>query len=286
MNSGRDLYTPEREQVTLNCRGTLVNLSKPAIMGILNITPDSFFDGGKFTDISEIKDYAGRMIEEGATFLDMGGQSTRPGARLLSAGEEAERIIPAIEAVMSSFPEALVSIDTFYSEVARQAVAAGACMINDISAGSVSPDMFDTVADLKVPYVLMHMHGTPENMQQNPTYENVVTDVWQFLKSALHKLIEKGVNDVVIDPGIGFGKTQDHNFELLKHLGEFRLLGKPLLIGLSRKSIVCKTLKVKPENALNGTTALHMVALLNGARILRVHDVKEAKETIELYQQL
>jgi dihydropteroate synthase len=286
MNYHHDFYTKSGGQSTLNCRGTLINLDIPRIMGVLNVTPDSFYDGNKFIEENQIVDHAGEMILHGATFIDIGAQSTRPGAARLPASEEIDRLIPAIEAVKKAFPEILMSIDTFYSDAANRSVNAGAVMVNDISAGSIDSNMFETIARLKVPYVLMHMQGDPNNMQHLPRYKNITEEVVLFLKEKMLQLMELGVHDVVIDPGFGFGKTVAHNFTLLKHLGEFLILGKPVMAGLSRKSMICKPLGITPADALNGTSALNMTALMNGARILRVHDVKEAAQVVRLFMEM
>lgn len=274
-------------QSTLNCRGRLLDLSCPLVMGILNTTPDSFFDGGRYTGVETALRQAEKMLGEGATLLDVGGASSRPGAPEVPEQEEMERVIPVIQAIKSHFPEAFVSTDTWRAHVARAAVEAGADIVNDISAGKMDLALYDTVASLGVPYILMHMQGTPGTMQQQPHYEDVVTEVLDFFITELARLRALGVKDIVLDPGFGFGKTVAHNFTLLKNLHVFSAAtGLPVLAGLSRKSMICKVLKVKPENALNGTTALHIVALQQGAGILRAHDVKEAVEVIRLWEQL
>ena len=268
---------------TLNCQGRLLVVDKPIVMGIINITPDSFYPGSRFTDLDLIVAQAKKMIEEGATILDIGGQSTRPGSELLSAREESQRVLPAIKAIKENLPDAIISIDTFYADVARSSVENGASIINDVSAGSMDPLMLDTVATLQVPYVLMHMKGTPGNMQNNPTYENVTREVLDFFIQKTKELKGKGIKDIIIDPGFGFGKTIAHNFELLKNLSVFKILDKPILLGISRKSTIYKTLGVTAAEALNGTTVLNTIGLMNGASILRVHDVKEAVETVTLF---
>ena len=255
-------------------------------MGILNVTPDSFYSGSRVSETDGVLRRAEKMLEDGATFLDVGGMSSRPGAELVTEEEELKRVLPAIEAIHSRFPEALISIDTVWASVARKAVEAGACMVNDISAGRLDPKLYETVADLQVPYVLMHMQGTPRDMQRDPQYENVVEEVMDFLTMELGKLRELGVHDVILDPGFGFGKTVAHNYTLLRELSGLQILEAPLLVGISRKSMITRVLEVSPEEALNGTTALHMVALQEGARILRVHDVKEASEVIRIFSQL
>jgi dihydropteroate synthase len=253
-------------------------------MGILNATPDSFFSGSRLGDDRDLLGKAEKMLRDGATFLDIGGQSTRPGSEMIDAEEEARRVLPAVEMIAKHFPQALVSIDTFYATVARQAVDAGACMINDVSAGTIDPLMIQTVAALSVPYVLMHMQGLPRNMQLEPAYNDVVLEVYDALNEKLYELRQVGVKDVIIDPGFGFGKTAAHNFQLLGGLEYLGTLGQAILIGLSRKGTITKILNCKADEALNGTTVLNTVALLNGASILRVHDVKEAMEAVALVQ--
>lgn len=273
-------------QKTINCKGSLLLLEKPAIMGVLNLTPDSFFDGGKYADLQSVLRQAEKMIQDGAAILDVGGVSTRPGAALPNLATELGRVIPVVEALASRFPETILSIDTFRAAVARAAVEAGAGMVNDISAGKLDPDLYATVAELQVPYVLMHMQNTPATMQINPEYEDVVLEVTDFFIREIGVLRSLGVKDIILDPGFGFGKLPEHNFRLLQVLDSFAFLELPLLAGLSRKSMVYKTLGLTPAEALNGTTALNMVALQRGARLLRVHDVKEARETIALFEQL
>ena len=268
---------------TLNCKGRILVIDKPLVMGIINATPDSFFGGSRFNGVDEIVTEAEKMLSDGADILDIGGQSTRPGSELISADEEIERVIPAIKAIAKKNPEAFISIDTFYSKVAIAAVEAGATIVNDISAGSMDNKMIATVAELKVPYILMHMKGTPQTMQQNATYENVTREVLDFFISKTNELKNTGVIDIIIDPGFGFAKTIDHNFELLKNLSVFKMLDKAIMLGISRKSTIYKTLGVNADEALNGTTVLNTVGLMNGASILRVHDVKEARETVKLF---
>ena len=268
---------------TLNCNGRILVIDKPLIMGIINATPDSFFGGSRFNGVDEIVAKAEKMLNDGADILDIGGQSTRPGSELISADEEIERVIPAIKEIAKKNPEAFISIDTFYSKVAAAAVNAGATIVNDISAGSMDSKMIATVAELKVPYILMHMKGTPQTMQQNATYENVTREVLDFFISKTNELKNAGVIDIIIDPGFGFAKTIDQNFELLKNLSVFTMLDKAIMLGISRKSTIYKTLDVSVDEALNGTTVLNTIGLMNGASILRVHDVKEASETIKLF---
>ena len=268
---------------TLNCKGRLLVIDKPLVMGIINATPDSFFGGSRFNGVDEIVTEAEKMLNDGADIIDIGGQSTRPGSELIAADEEIKRVIPAIQAILDKFPGAIISIDTFYSKVAVAAIGAGATIINDISAGSMDHEMIGTVAELKAPYVLMHMKGTPQTMQQNITYENVTREVLDFLIAKTHQLKNAGIIDIIIDPGFGFAKTIDHNFELLKDLSVFKILDKPIMLGISRKSTVYKTLGVSADEALNGTSVLNTIGLMNGASILRVHDVKEAKEAVKLF---
>ena len=265
---------------TLNCCSNLLTIDSPIVMGIINATPDSFYKGNIKDDILGL---AAQMLSDGATILDIGGQSTKPNSTLHSAKEEMNRVLPFIKKINTAFPNALISVDTFYSEVAKAAVDVGATIINDISAGNMDKEMLKTVAQLNTPYVCMHMQGTPATMQQNPSYENSTKEVLDFFVKKINECKSAGVKDVVIDPGFGFGKTIDHNYTLLKNLSIFSMLDSPILVGLSRKSMVYKPLHTSANEALNGTTALNMIALLNGASILRVHDVKEAKEAIDLF---
>jgi len=252
-------------------------------MGILNVTPDSFYDGGKHTE-----NYLGQvsnMVQEGAFCIDVGGASSKPGVSAPTTEEELERVIPVIQQIRSQFPDVYVSVDTYRAKVAKEAVAAGADMVNDISAGNLDEALFETIAELHVPYILMHMQGTPERMQANPQYKHVTQDVIYQLSEKMNTLRALGIADVIIDPGFGFGKTVEHNFQLLKELKFFQLFNVPILVGLSRKSMINKVIGSTPETALNGTTALNTIALLNGAKLLRVHDVKEAVESIQLVEQ-
>lgn len=267
---------------TLNCKGRLLVIDQPVVMGILNVTPDSFFAESRKNSIDAVLNAASAMLTEGAAILDIGGQSTRPGSDSVSEEEELRRTIPAIEAIIRRFPECIISIDTYYARVAKEAVNAGASIINDISAGLLDKAMIDTVASLKVPYTLMHMQGTPQTMQQSPVYDNVTREVMDFFISSIAFLKKKGINDIILDPGFGFGKTAAHNFELLNHLDTFKILNLPLLAGLSRKGSIYRTLGTTAEQALNGTTVVNTIALLRGASILRVHDVREAKEAVTL----
>jgi len=267
---------------TLNCKGRLLVVDKPLVMGIINTTPDSFYEGSRFMDNSAILQQAEQMLHEGADILDIGGQSTRPNSELISEEEELKRVTSAIASLQAHFPEAILSIDTWYARVAAEAVAAGASMVNDISSGMLDHQMLPTVAALKVPYVSMHMKGTPATMQQHTHYDNLVREVLDFFIKKTADCHQAGIQDVIIDPGFGFAKTPAHNFTLLKNLAVFNMLKKPILIGLSRKSTVYKTLGITAAEALNGTTVLNTIGLLNGAHILRVHDVKEAKEAVKL----
>ncbi len=261
-------------------------LDPPKVMGILNVTPDSFFDGSRLRDEKEILDRASSMVEEGVHLLDIGGYSTRPGAKIVSEEDECSRVLPAIRLLAKRFPKTPISIDTFRSSVARQAVDAGASLVNDISGGELDPKMFETVADLGVPYILMHMRGTPETMASLTHYDNLLKDVTDYFHKKIHLLRQLGVRDIILDPGFGFAKTAEQNFELLQHLRYFSIFGLPLLAGLSRKAMVWKTLNTDPAGALNGTTALNTMALANGASLLRVHDVREAVECIALFQKM
>lgn len=270
--------------MTINCKGKLLDLSKPKVMGILNLTPDSFYDGGRNQQENLALKRIEIMISEGLDILDIGGQTTKPGSEMISSEEELNRISSILVQIRKNFPDVIISIDTFYSAVAKEAIDLGAHIVNDISAGSIDKKMFETVADLNVPYILMHMQGKPKNMQHQPSYENIIIEINQFFSEKIQKLKALQINDIILDPGYGFGKTTRNNFELLKNQKLIGFGDYPLLIGVSRKSMICKTLNIKPNNALNGTTAIHMLALQNGAKILRVHDVKEAKECIQLYE--
>jgi dihydropteroate synthase len=267
----------------INAGGRLLDLSIPKVMGVLNITPDSFYKGSRVTDEKEIIGIAGGMLKDGADILDIGGYSSRPGAADVSPEEERKRVINAIRLINSEYPDAILSIDTFRSEIAYEAVTScGASIINDVSGGEADVNMFNIVKSLDVPYIMMHMQGKPENMQDNPVYDDVVADILKWFGDRIGKLQSAGVKDIIIDPGFGFGKTINHNFELLNRLGDFSVAGLPLLVGVSRKSMIWKTLGVIPEDALNGTTVLNTVALLKGADILRVHDVQEAVQAVKL----
>ncbi len=265
---------------TLNCKGKLLAFDTPIIMGIINATPDSFYKGNINEDMLAL---AKKMIDDGATILDIGGQSTRPGSERINTDEEIQRVLPVIEAIHKNFPETIISIDTYSSKVALAAVEAGASIVNDISAGNMDDAMIATVAQLKLPYVCMHMQGKPESMHKNPKYDDVAKEVLDFFINKIEQCKSAGIVDIIIDPGFGFGKTIEHNFSLLKKMEVLQMLDKPILAGLSRKSSIYKTLGTTAENALNGTTALNTIALMNGACILRVHDVKEAAEAIKLF---
>lgn len=271
---------------TLNCKGRLLLVDKPLVMGIINITPDSFYGGSRVDNITELLSQAERMLTHGASILDIGGQSTRPGSTKIGVEEELRRVITPIEMIHQRFPGAIISIDTYYSGVASAAIHAGASMVNDISGGSMDPDMISTVAACKVPYVIMHMQGTPQTMQEKPQYENVTREVLDFFIDRIPVLRAAGISDIIVDPGFGFGKTIAHNFTLLQDLPVFKILDCPVLLGVSRKSTIYKTLGVTAEESLNGSTVLHTIGLLHGASILRVHDVKEAGEAIKLVGQL
>lgn len=267
---------------SINCGGKIINLSTPVVMGVINITPDSFYDGGRYRNPLDAIKQAERMLHEGATILDMGAASSRPGAALIEPGLEQERLLPALKAVKKQFPEAIISIDTYHSSTARIAIETGAHIINDISAGRVDPDMFATVAQLQVPYIIMHMQGLPSNMQDNPRYTNLLKEVAMFFAEKTTRLKQLGVHDIIIDPGFGFGKSLEHNYKLLANLDFFAITGLPVLTGLSRKSMINKVLGISPAEALNGTSVLNTLALERGADILRVHDVKAAVEAIKI----
>lgn len=270
----------------LQSKGKLLDLSQPIVMGILNATPDSFYNKGHESSINDLLKKAEKMLKEGACILDIGGASTKPGAAIINIETELERVLPVVENIHQRFPDVWLSVDTYHAKVAEEAVHAGACIVNDVSSGEIDYEMLTTVARLKVPFIAMHMQGTPETMQQNPAYEEVVFEVRDYLRKKCDNASQAGIIDLIVDPGFGFGKTLEHNVALLKSLHTFRMLGKPVLVGLSRKSIVCKTLGTTPEEALNGTTAFHLLALQQGANILRVHDVKEAVETVKIWQQM
>lgn len=270
----------------INIKGKLLDLSIPKVMGVINVTPDSFYSGSRVTDEKDIILTAIKMTEEGADILDIGGYSSRPGAADISVEEEKNRVLKAIQAVSREMPDTIISVDTFRSEIARDAISAGAHIINDISGGEADSNMFDIVEKLNVPYIMMHMQGNPRTMQKNPVYDDVVADILKWFGERIFRLQSAGVKDIVIDPGFGFGKTIDQSFEMLQRLGDFSIAGLPLLIGISRKSLIWKTLSITPDEALNGTSVLNAVALLKGADILRVHDVREAVQTVRLIKEI
>lgn len=272
--------------MTINCKGELIDLSLPKIMGILNITPDSFFDGGKYKDEKSILLQTEKMLVDGATFIDLGAYSSRPGADTISEKEEIHRILPIVQLLTKEFPQVFLSIDTFRSQVAAKSLEAGAALINDISAGKLDAEILPIIAKYKVPYIMMHMRGKPQNMQQKTDYKDLLTDILYYFSERTAAARAFGIHDIIIDPGFGFAKTLEQNFELLHKLDLFQNLSIPILTGLSRKSMIYKTLKTNAQNALNGTTALNMVALSKGANILRVHDVKEAVECVKLHESL
>ncbi|MFZ4741357.1 MAG: dihydropteroate synthase [Bacteroidales bacterium] len=267
---------------TINCRGKLINFNKALVMGILNITDDSFFDGGSYIAEAQWMAHASKMLLDGADIIDIGAASTRPGAKLISADEEAEILLPVIRSIRKEYPDALISVDTYHSNVAKISTDNGVDIINDISGGEFDKAMFSTIAQLKVPYILMHIKGAPENMQQNPIYENLIEEMMLYFAEKVNKLRLLGVNDIILDPGFGFGKTLEHNYQLLQKLDLFKFHELPILVGVSRKSMINKVLNTSPAGALNGTTVLNTIALLKGAKILRVHDVREAVEAVKL----
>tara|TARA_B100000787_G_scaffold168646_1_gene157803 strand:+ start:5616 stop:6449 length:834 start_codon:yes stop_codon:yes gene_type:complete len=271
---------------TINCKGTLIDLAKPRVMGIINITPDSFYDGGVTTSKPLVLQQASRMLEDGATFLDLGGYSSRPDATDVSEEEEITRVVPAIKAIIKEFPDALISIDTFRANVAKKAIHAGACIVNDISAGNIDKSMLALIGAAQVPYIMMHMRGTPQTMKTLTEYQDITKEVLFYFSERLAAARSHNINDIVVDPGFGFAKTTAQSFELLNHLELFETLQTPMLAGISRKSMIYKTLDISAKEALNGTTALHMIALQKGANILRVHDVKQAVECIKLFEQV
>jgi dihydropteroate synthase len=272
------------EPTTLNCKGQLLDLRTPIVMGILNITPDSFFAGSRLADEKAILEAAERMITEGSSILDIGGMSSRPGAEIISEADEMRRVLPAIEAIHKRFPQAIMSIDTIRASVAKASIEAGASIVNDISAGNLDEKMFVTVSELAVPYILMHMKATPKTMQSETNYDDISLEILDFFIEKIGQLRSLGVKDIVVDLGFGFGKKLEQNYELFRKLNVFKILECPLLVGVSRKSMIYKALNINAENALNGTTAANMLALVNGAKILRVHDVKEAVETINIFK--
>ena len=272
--------------MNISCKGKLIDLTTPKIMGILNLTPDSFYDGGLYNNIDSALAQTEKMLLEGATFIDIGGASSKPGTVEISIDEELARVLPALEEIHKKFPETIISIDTYRSDVAKKAVEAGAAMVNDISGGNLDPKMLKTVGMLGVPYVAMHMLGKPENMQDNPSYNNILTHIRSFFTSKIDTAHKAGIHDIIIDPGFGFGKNLEHNYSLLKNLSSIQIHGIPMLIGLSRKSMIHKLLQIEVTDALIGTTILNTVALLQGTQILRVHDVKEAHQAVQLIEKL
>jgi len=269
--------------MTINCRGKLIDLSAPKVMGILNITPDSFYDGGQFLSADKALEQAQKMLAGGATFIDIGGMSSRPGAEIISVEEELHRVLPVVETIVKHLPEAIISIDTLRAEVAEATLKAGVHIINDISAGRFDSAMLATVAANKAPFIIMHIQGLPADMQIAPRYINVVTEVYDFFAERIRACKQAGIIDTILDPGYGFGKTVEHNYTLLRNQSYFANLNQPILAGLSRKSMICKVLHLNPDKALNGTTAANMLALINRANILRVHDVKQAVECLRIW---
>jgi dihydropteroate synthase len=272
--------------MTINCKGQLIDLSRPKVMGILNVTSDSFYDGGRFTADKEILLQVEKMLQEGATFIDIGGQSSKPNAQLVSVDEELTRVVTVVDLILKNFPQAILSIDTFNSKVAKLCIENGAAIINDISAGMLDNKMMETVAQLQIPYIMMHMQGTPQTMQKLTNYDNLMKEILFYFSERVAKARSLGINDLIVDPGFGFAKTIDQNFDLLSKLELMQMLALPILVGVSRKSMIYKTLESTSENALNGTSVLNTLALTKGAKILRVHDVKEAMECVKLYSKI
>ena len=267
---------------TLNCKGKLIDLNEPKVMGILNITPDSFYDKSRFNSKDDLLKRTETMLSEGATFIDLGAYSSRPGAEFVSEEEERKRLIPALEIILKEFPDVLLSVDTFRSNIAKETIDLGASIINDISGGDMDPEMFDVVVNKQVPYILMHMRGNPQTMSNLNNYNHLIVDIISELQVKVNHLQKRGLNDIIIDPGLGFAKDLLQNYEIVKELNSFKCIGHPLLIGASRKSMIYKLLECEPHSALIGTTVVHTASLLNGASILRVHDVKEAIEAIKI----
>ena len=270
--------------MTINCKGQLIDLSTPKIMGILNVTPNSFYDGGKFTLSENGLSQVGKMLEEGATFIDIGAYSSKPNAEFVSEEEECKRILPVVQSILKQFPDALLSIDTFRSEIATVCIENGAAIINDISAGNLDEKMMGVIAKYNVPYIMMHMRGTPQTMQSLTDYENIIKEILFYFSEKINKARSLGINDLIVDPGFGFAKTLEQNYEVLQNLELFQMLDIPILAGISRKSMVYKPLGLTANDALNGTTVLNTIALSKGANILRVHDVKEAVECVKLFE--
>ena len=272
--------------MTINCKGQLIDLSIPKVMGILNVTPNSFFDGGKYKNEEEIISQADKMLSEGATFIDIGAYSSKPSAEFVSEEEEIERIVPVIKLILKHFPDALLSIDTFRGEVAKAGLESGAAIINDISAGELDDKMFEVIAKYNVPYIMMHMRGNPQTMQTLTQYDDIVKEMLFYFSEKVKKARSLGINDLILDPGFGFAKTTDQNYEVLQKMELFNLLELPILAGVSRKSMIYKTLGNSAQEALNGTTVLNTITLTKGAKILRVHDVKEALECVTLFEKM
>jgi dihydropteroate synthase len=272
--------------MTINCNGKLIDLTTPKVMGILNCTPDSFYDGGKYKSDSQFLSQVEKMLSDGATFVDIGAYSSKPNAGFVSEDDELNRLLPVIELVLKSFPETIISVDTFRSKIAQKAIETGAAIINDISAGNLDEEMLETVAKLQVPYIMMHMKGTPQTMQTLTQYDNICKEMLFYFSERVSKARSFGINDIIIDPGFGFAKTLEQNYEVMQKLELFQMLELPLLVGISRKSMIYKTLETTAENSLNGTTFLNAISLQKGANILRVHDVKEAAESVKLFNKL
>ena len=270
----------------INIKGNLLDLNKPKIMGILNVTPDSFFDGGLYNTEKKVDIQVMKMIEDGMDILDVGGYSSRPGAKEISINEEIDRVIPVVKFIRKTYPELILSVDTFRSEVARECLDLGIDMINDISAGCIDKNILDVVAEYNCPYIMMHMKGTPQTMQINPEYENLIKELLIYFAKRIYSAREKGIIDIIVDPGFGFGKTLDHNYKIMKKIENFKHLDLPILVGISRKSFITKQLNIDKKDSLNGTTALNMYFLEKNVNILRVHDVKEAKECIMLHEKI
>lgn len=267
---------------TINCKGKLIDLESPKVMGILNVTPDSFFSESRVRSNEKMLSKVASMLHDGATFIDVGAYSSRPGAPFVSEDEEKNRLYPALEIILKEFPELLISVDTFRSKIASDAIDLGAAIINDISAGDMDEAMFDVIADKQIPYIIMHKRGTPQTMSSLTSYKHLIVDIISELQLKINRLQKKGVNDIIVDPGLGFAKNTNQNYEIIKNLNSFDVLEQPILIGASRKSMIYKVLNCKPEEALNGSTIIHTASLLGGASILRVHDVKEATEAVKI----
>lgn len=270
------------KNLNINCKGKLIDLSQPKVMGIINTTPDSFYDGGKNNTIDKVIQLAEKHIKEGATILDIGGYSSRPNAKHITEKEEKQRVIPIVKEINNAFPNSIISIDTFRSKIAQEAIKNGASIINDISAGNIDEKMLQTIAELQVPYIAMHMNGNPKNMQNKPVYKDVVQDIIYYFSKKIDKINKLGINDVILDVGFGFGKSLEDNYKLLNNISLFKIFNIPILAGVSRKSMLYLPLNITPNKALNATTVAHTIAIQNGCNILRVHDVKEAKECIEI----